>query len=279
MRTGERGADDTVYVAVAQFASIADTQANISSIAGLAARAAAAGARLAIFPEASSYRFASSGDELLRAAENDGEAFRTAMGEIARKNHIALVVGLYATGNDRKRSDNLLVVFGADGREQGSYHKLHLYDAFQYRESDKNTPGDLKADFAELMVFDLAPFRFGLINCYDLRFPEIARALVDLGANALVVCAGWTTGPLKEMHWETLLRARAIENTAFVLASSQPAPLSAGLSMIIDPTGVVLASVPVAEGLAFASLSYRHLEAWREIVPALKHRRYAVVQR
>lgn len=278
MTTQEAPAYDAITVAVAQFASVADTKANIDRIAALTAQAAARGARLVAFPEAASYAFTASAGELAEVAARDGAVFRAAMAEIARDNGVDLAVGLYAQGKGAL-SDNLLVVFGADGSERGSYHKLHLYDAFHYRESDKNSTAALKPGFAELTVFDLGPFRFGLVNCYDLRFPEMTRALVDLGADVLVVCAGWVAGPLKELHWETLLRARAIENTVYVMASSQPAPLSAGLSMVVDPTGLVLGTVPASEGLAIASLSRRHLEDWRETVPSLRHRRYAITAR
>jgi len=278
MTTREVPAEDTVTVAVAQFASSADTKRNIDRIAALTAEAAARGARLVAFPEAASYAFTSSAEELAAAARRDGATFRAAMAAIARDNGVDLAVGLYAPGRG-ELSDNLLVVFGADGSERGSYQKLHLYDAFHYRESDKNSTASLKSDFAELSVFDLGPFRFGLVNCYDLRFPEMARALIDLGADVLVVCAGWTAGPLKELHWETLLRARAIENTVYVMASSQPAPLSAGLSMIIDPTGLILGTVPASEGLAVATLSRRHLDSWREVLPSLGHRRYTITAR
>ena len=278
MTTREVQAEDTVTVAVAQFASIADTGRNIDRIAALTAEAAARGARLVAFPEAASYAFTSSAEELAAAARRDGATFRAAMAAIARDHGVDLAVGLYVPGRG-ELSDNLLVVFGADGSERGCYQKLHLYDAFHYRESEKNSTASLKPDFAELTVFDLGPFRFGLINCYDLRFPEMARALIDLGADVLVVCAGWTSGPLKELHWETLLRARAIENTVYVLASSQPAPLSAGLSMIIDPTGLILGTVPASEGLAIAPLSRRHLDNWREILPSLEHRRYTITAR
>jgi predicted amidohydrolase len=269
--------DDEITVAVVQFASVADTQVNIDRIAAYASEAKSKGARLVAFPEASSYAFMASTDELARVAREDGDRFRRSMGDIARQNDIYLVVGLYAWGGG-PLSDNLLEVFGPDGWIIDSYHKMHLYDAFSYRESEKNSVAELKADFAELTLFDIGSFRFGLVNCYDLRFPEQARALIQLGANVLIVSAGWTAGPLKELHWETLLRARAIENTVYVLASSQPAPLSAGLSMLVDPTGLVLGTVPGREGVACATLSVAHLKDVRQILPCLDHRRYRVVQ-
>ncbi len=121
--------------------------------------------------------------------------------------------------------------------------------------------------------------RFGLLNCYDLRFPEMARALVDRGADVLLVGSGWVPGPLKELHWETLLRARAIENTCYVAAACQGAPASIGLSMIVDPNGQVAASVAGNEGIAAATLRAERLLSVRKVLPCLEHRRYAVVAR
>jgi len=274
--TGEAG--EEMIAAVAQFASTDDTQANIATIRSLAERARAAGAGLAIFPEAASYAFDSSPETLARVAREGGDIFRRSLSEIARDLGLYLVVGMYTEG-DAELSENRLIVMGPDGQEIDSYQKLHLYDAFHYQESLKNTVAPLHDEFGELVLFNIGAFRFGLINCYDLRFPEMARALIAKGANALIVCAGWVAGPLKELHWETLLRARAIENTSYVLASSQPAPLSSGLSMIVDPSGLVLGGVAGDTGIAVAQLSMTRLRDVRAVLPSLEHRRYEVVQR
>ncbi|MBL4919173.1 nitrilase-related carbon-nitrogen hydrolase [Szabonella alba] len=269
--------EDGLMVAVGQFASVADTRENVARIEGLTARAAAAGARLIAFPEAASYAFSTGGPELGDIARQESGLFREEMARIALKHEIALIVGMYDDGGGAL-SDNVLLALGPDGALCGRYHKLHLYDAFTFRESEKNTIAQLQPDFAELVTIDIGPFRFGLVNCYDLRFPEMARALVQRGANVLVVCAGWIAGPLKELHWELLLRARAIENTSYVIAASQPAPLSAGLSMAVDPSGLVLGTVAETEGIALARLSLSHLTDFRRILPCLEQRRYHVVQ-
>ena len=263
-------------IAVCQFAAVSDNAANIAHISELTAQSAAQGARLVVFPEASSYAFSSTGEELARAAREDKGGFQDAMCRIAREHGMEMVVGMYQDSG-QPLSDNVMLHVRADGSVGDTYHKLHLYDAFTFKESEKNTSAPLKDEFDELTVFDIGPFRFGLVNCYDLRFPEVSRALIDLGANVLVVSAGWVAGPLKEFHWETLLKARAIENTSYVLGSSQPAPLSAGLSMVVDPTGHVLGTVPHGEGIAVATLSKRHLDEFRAILPCLEHRRYRVV--
>lgn len=107
----------------------------------------------------------------------------------------------------------------------------------------------------------------------------MARALLDQGADALLLGAGWVAGPLKELHWETLIRARAIENTCFVAAACQPAPLSVGQSMIVDPGGLVLATVAADEGVAVSELHPARLQAVRDVLPCLQHRRYEIIQR
>lgn len=267
-----------VPVAVAQFASVADVSANLATIARLAELAAARGAAIVVFPEAAMYAFASPAATLAEVARRDGRRFEEAIQALAQRLGLVLVVGIYSDGG-ATLSRNTFIVAGPDGKPLGRYEKLHLYDAFHYRESDKNLRAPLRDDFAELCVFNHAGMRFGVMNCYDLRFPEMARVLIDRGADALLLGAGWVAGPLKELHWETLIRARAIENTCFIAASCQPAPLSVGLSMIVDPAGLIAATVIDDEGVVVSALDPARLKTVRDILPCLQHRRYAVVQR
>ena len=158
--------------------------------------------------------------------------------------------------------------FGPDGDLLATYRKTYLYDSFGYRESDRLTPGDgaavtIKADDVTL----------GLMTCYDLRFPEFARGLVDAGAEALVVPAAWVRGPLKEDHWATLLRARAIENTCYVVAAGQTGATYIGCSMIIDPMGVALAALGDETALAVADVTPSRLADVRRRNPSLENRR------
>lgn len=267
-----------VPVAVAQFASVADVSANLATIGRLAELAAARGAAIVVFPEAAMYAFASPAQTLAEVARRDGRRFEEAIHALAQRLGLVLVVGMYSDGGEAL-SRNTVIIAGPDGKPLGRYEKLHLYDAFHYRESDKNLRAPLRDNFAELCVFDHAGMRFGVMNCYDLRFPEMARVLIDRGADALLLGAGWVAGPLKELHWETLIRARAIENTCFVAAACQPAPLSVGLSMIVDPAGLIAATVVDDEGVVVSALDPARLATVRDILPCLQHRRYAVVQR
>ncbi len=267
----------TITVAVAQIAGTANVDNNISAVKRMAAQAAARGASLILFPEATMYDFSASAEQIATAADQYGEAFEARISEIAAEQGIAIVIGTYRSGAARL-ARNMLIAVGPRGDLLGQYQKLHLYDAFDYKESLKNESAPLAPDFGELTTFELGGFRFGLLNCYDLRFPEIARLLVDQGAEILLVASAWVAGPSKAFHWETLIKARAIENTCFVAASCQPAPLSVGLSMVLDPTGIPIGAVPDGDGLALATLDADRLAAVRDVLPCLEHRRYRIVQ-
>jgi predicted amidohydrolase len=118
-----------------------------------------------------------------------------------------------------------------------------------------------------------------VLTCYDLRFPEQARALVDAGAQVLALPAAWVSGPMKEYQWETLTRARAIENTTYLAAAAQPPPEYSGHSVVLDPMGVPLASIGEVDGLAVAEVTAERLAEVRRKLPVLEHRRYAVLPR
>jgi predicted amidohydrolase len=134
------------------------------------------------------------------------------------------------------RAANALVAVDRDGTLAGVYRKVHLYDAFGTRESDRLEPGDAGAEPVTLALGDLT---FGVLTCYDLRFPESARRVVDAGADVLVYPAAWMAGSLKADHWHTLLRARAIENTAIVLGVGMAGKSVTGRSLLVGPDGVV----------------------------------------
>lgn len=270
-------AANSITVAVAQTAGTANFDNNLRALKNMSAEASSKGADIVVFPEALMYDFSASAKQLATMAAERGQEFESTVRATAVEHEIAIVAGTYSDGQGAL-ARNMMIAVGADGIELGRYQKLHLYDAFNYKESDKNEPAALQPGFGELVTFDLGGFKCGLANCYDLRFPEMTRALVDQGADVLLVSAGWIAGPLKEFHWETLLKARAIENTCFVAASCQPAPYSVGLSMVLDPNGVPMSVVPADKGLAIATLDTDRLASVRKILPCLEHRRYAITQ-
>ena len=159
---------------------------------------------------------------------------RGRLGALAEKTGAAWLAGMFEVAEDASRPLNTLVLAGGD--EPAAYRKIHLYDSFGYRESDTISPGAL-----EPCVTTLDGFPLGLMTCYDLRFPELPRALAKRGAEAIVVPAAWVAGDRKVEHWRTLLRARAIENTVWVIGVGQPGPRYAGHSMVVAPDGDVVA--------------------------------------
>ncbi|MGO1975509.1 MAG: carbon-nitrogen hydrolase family protein [Propionibacteriaceae bacterium] len=269
------GASPAVRVAAGQFASTRDVRANLAQIAQSAQEARRAGCELVAFPEASSYDWKATAEEISEHVDSDADRIREELAQIAERERIAVVAGVF-TPSEGDRPRNTMVAFGADGESLARYDKVHLYDSFGYRESDKFTAAAPEPSGAELAVFEFGPFTVGLLNCYDLRFPEFTRALVDAGADTLLISSAWVAGEYKSDHWQTLLRARAIENTTYVIASSQPGPHSVGLSMIIDPLGRTLAGAGTEPDLIHADLSSAHLRDVRELVPSLQHRKYTI---
>ncbi|MDZ8172176.1 carbon-nitrogen hydrolase family protein [Microbacterium xanthum] len=263
----------SVAVAVAQFAPAADTDRNIGEIGDLVAVAAERGARVVVLPEYSSY-FIDPFDATLRdqAQPVDGP-FGAALRDLAAAHGVTVVAGLLEEGNgDRVR--NTVVAVDETGLV-AAYRKLHLYDAFGQRESDWVEPGEI----VDPPVFSVDGMRFGIMTCYDLRFPEVTRLLADAGAEVVLVAAEWVRGPMKEAHWRTLLHARAIENTFFVAAADHPPPRGVGQSMVVDPQGAEIAAVGTGTGVAVAHLDPEAITRVRRVNPALALRRFAVVPR
>ena len=223
---------------------------------------------LVVFPEVFARDFGTPGSDLAPYAEHLDGPFVARLAELADQHEVTLVAGMLEVSDDPARPFNTLVVVGPEGL-RASYRKIHLYDSFGYRESDRLGAGPL-----EPVVVDVQGWKVGLMTCYDLRFPELARLLVDRGAELLLVPAAWVAGDLKVDHWRTLLRARAIENTVYVAAAAQPAPRYCGHSMVVGPDGQVLVEVGDADpDGAFAAVDRAHLEAVRETNPSLANRR------
>ncbi|WP_020500769.1 carbon-nitrogen hydrolase family protein [Sciscionella marina] len=263
----------SITVAVAQFTTGTDKESNRKLVTEAVHSAAESGAELVITPESSMYADPEQRSEPREYAEPlDGE-FTGCLTELAADAGIAVLAGFTELLPGRSRASNTLVAIGSGGERLGVYRKLHLYDAFGYRESERIEP----AEHAEPLVFGLGGLRVGAMTCYDLRFPEMARSLTDAGANAIAVPAAWVAGPAKEEHWSVLARARAIENTSYVLASGQTGPFCTGQSMIVDPMGSVLAGAGEQPGIALARLHAERVERVRATNPSLANRRFAVI--
>jgi deaminated glutathione amidase len=263
-----------VRVAVAQFASTKDKARNRELSREYVHRAADSGAELVVLPEAAMHPFGHPRDRLDEVAEPVDGPYGTELAKAAGETGTTVLAGMFESVPGESVVYNTVLAVGP-GDLLGMYRKLHLFDALGWAESERVRPGEADG----LLTVEVGDLTVGVLTCYDLRFPEIARALVDAGAGLLALPAAWVAGPLKEHHWETLIRARAIENTAYVAAAAQPPPDFAGHSTVLDPMGVTLASVGEVAGLAVADVSVDRLDRVRAKLPVLEHRRYTVVPR
>ena len=189
----------------------------------------------------------------------------------AARTGVAVVAGTTLPGAAADRAVNAVVAIDASGAIIGAYRKVHLYDAFGTRESDRLEPGP--SDVAPLII-DVAGLRFGVLTCYDLRFPESARRAVEGGAQVLVVPAAWAAGNLKELHWRALAVARAIENTSAVVAVGQAGPGVVGRSLVVGADGVVDVELDTEPASVTVVIDPRRIARVREHDRSLLNRRY-----
>jgi predicted amidohydrolase len=252
---------DQLRLRLLQWGSGLDPAANRARLAD----AVTGDADLVVLPEAFARDFGEAGSDVSAYAETPDGPFATELETRAVAAGTTAVAGMFESADDPDRPFNTLVVRGG---ARASYRKIHLYDSFGYRESDRLTGGPL-----EPCVVDVAGWRVGLMTCYDLRFPELARRLVDAGAELLVVPAAWLPGPRKVAHWQTLLTARAIENTVYVAGVGQPAPRYCGHSRVVGPLGDVLAEAGQDEAVLEVVVDRAGLEEARAANPSLANRR------
>ncbi len=220
---------------------------------------------LVVYPEAFARDFGPAGSDVSAFAETLDGPFVGVVEEVAAARSATVVAGMFQTSHDDTRPFNTLVLRGAASAD---YRKIHLYDSFGYRESDRLLAGETTP-----VVVEVDGWAVGLMTCYDLRFPEHARLLVDAGAEVLVVPSAWVSGERKVDHWRTLVRARAIENTVFVAAAAQPGPRYSGHSMVVDPLGDVLGEAGLESTVVTAVLERSTMEQARRTNPSLANRR------
>jgi predicted amidohydrolase len=264
---------DALRVAAVQLNSGADFAANLADADRLTRAAADDGAKLVLLPE--KWSVLGTGEDLRAGAQElDGPAISWAR-ETARELAIDLVAGSISQSGS-PRFANTSVHIGPDGEIHGVYKKIHMFDVtvdgVDYRESEHEQPGE------EVVLSQTAGgVELGMTICYDVRFPELYRILALRGARILLVPAAFTLATTRD-HWEILLRARAIESQAFVIAANQigenaPGRRSGGRSMIIDPWGVILAQAPDRVTQITADLDLDRLAEIRSELPSLANRR------
>lgn len=261
-------------VALVQTDAGPDPEANVAAAANLADEAAAGGARLVALPEYLQFR--GPDDGFRASARPIPGPFTEPFADVARRRSTWILAGSLAeTSADPDRPYNTSVVIGPDGEIRARYRKIHLFDVSVDDgpvdvESARVTAGD------EPVIGEIDGVKLGLTICYDLRFPELYRALALAGAEILAVPSNFTERTGRD-HWEVLLRARAIENGAWVIAPSQiggpPGQPAFGRSMVIDPWGTVVAQASDAVGILRAEIDTERVAAVRRQIPALRNRR------
>jgi predicted amidohydrolase len=266
-----------VKAAAVQMTSGVDLEANLATARRLLEQAARQGAKLAVLPENFTVMARKERDK--RAiAETDGDGpIQAMLANAAREFELTLVAGtmpIKVPGEERVAAASL--VYGPDGSRLGRYDKMHLFDvnvpdaAESHRESSGMVPG------RQVGVIATPVGKLGVAVCYDLRFPELFRRMIDLGADFFVVSAAFTV-PTGEAHWHLLLRARAVENLCHLVAAAQSGQhengrQTYGHSSVVDCWGKVIAEVPGGEGLAIGEIDLERQARVRSEFPALEHR-------
>ena len=265
-------------IALAQILSGTEPAANLELVREYTGRAADAGARLVLFPEATMCRF---GVPLAPVAEPVDGPWADGVRRIAADFGVTVIAGMFAPSGDG-RVTNTLIAAGPGSPNQPSdqlwahYDKIHLYDAFGFTESRTVAPGH------EPVVITVDGVRVGLSVCYDIRFPELYTELALRGAQLIVVCASWGAGPGKLEQWRLLVRARALDSTSYVAAAGQAdpgqdlaasgAPTGVGGSLVASPLGEVIASAGSHPELVFADIDVDRVARARDAIAVLRNR-------
>ncbi|WP_205876287.1 carbon-nitrogen hydrolase family protein [Mycobacterium camsae] len=261
-------------IASAQILSGTDPAANLALVREYAGRAAAAGAGLVVFPEATMCRF---GVPLRPIAEPIDGPWATAVRGIATEAGITVMAGMFVPSGDGRVTNTLLVAGpGRPNEPDARYDKIHLYDAFGFAESRTVAPG------RQPVVIEIDGVPVGLTLCYDIRFPALYTELADRGARLIVVCASWGSGPGKLEQWTLLARARALDSTCFVIAAGQAdpgeapsgsgAPTGVGGSLVVSPWGEVLASAGSEPQLMVVDIDLDEVVKARDSIGVLRNR-------
>lgn len=262
-----------MWVAAGQFSVSADWQTNAQECISLMRTAAERGVSLLVLPEALLARDIADPDLSVKSAQLLDGGFMQRLKAQSRLDTLTTILTLHVPSTAGRAVNTLVALRGGEVIVQ--YQKLHLYDAFNVQESRLVDAGAVVPPLLEV-----GEMRVGLMTCYDLRFPELALSLALQGANLLVLPAAWVRGPLKEHHWSTLLAARALDTTCYIVASGECGSRNIGQSRIIDPLGVTLAGAGAGATpqLIMAEVFEQRVKEVRAQLPVLTNRRFALPQ-
>lgn len=252
-------------VALCQINSSGDIDSNLALVEENVRTAAAEGARLIVFPEATMHAFGAG--PLTGSAARFGW-FTTAIQSLVDDLSVAVVCGCFRPEEGERVYNTALIA--RPNEEPLLYDKTHLYDAFGFAESDTVAPGE------NVVTFDWEGITFGVAICFDIRFPALFKKMARAGAQAIIAPTSWTPGEQKVYHWRLLSRARALDSATFILATDQAFlddgrtdPVGVGYSSVIDPLGQVVAELEQDEGILYAELDTTAVEKARQSLPVL----------
>jgi len=256
--------------AVVQFKALTNKENNLKKIISYIAKAASKHATLCAFPEFMMFYTKSSQTpkELSNLSETINGNFISTIAKTAKENHIQVVGSFYEKSNKKNRVYDTSFVINTSGKVISTYRKIHLYDALGFKESDKMMPG---SKIAKPVTTSIG--KIGMMICYDLRFPEMSRALAIAGSEILIAPSAWVKGPMKEEHWITINKTRAIENGCYVIAPDQVGNIYCGRSLVVDPYGKILLDMKKRQGVSFVDIDLKKVKQIRKILPLLKNRR------
>lgn len=258
-------------VALGQFAVQPSWQANSTICQQLISQAVQQQADLIVFPEGVTAYNHQDKDSFLHSAQPLDGPFVQNLLQHSLSHSLAIVFTMAETVNEQQVRNTLLVI--QQGKIINQYRKLHLYDAFSYQESKNVIAGDQLPT-----MLTIAGMKVGMMTCYDLRFPELARRLAMDGAEVLLYPSAWVKGELKVEHWQTLSKARALENTCYVVSVSECGERNIGCSLVVDPLGRIISQADNQPTLLFAQLDANYLQQVRQQLPVLQHSRFAKPQ-
>lgn len=256
--------------AIAQLSSSEDKKQNLEKAIEYIKKAGEKGADLVVLPELYMvYTSDTLGTIPSDFAEPLDGPFVTGLAKAAKEAEVHVICGVFeSTPDESDRAYNTTVTVDDAGNLLNAYRKTHLYDAFSHKESDEIIPGSEKNPVVETKFGKL-----GIMVCYELRFPEICRSLALKEADYIIIGSGWVEGNMKEEHWQTLIQARAIENTSHIIASNQIGNIFTGRSLMVDPMGVLLGDAGEEETLLIRDISEERTENVRKKLPSVKDRR------
>lgn len=257
-------------IAVVQFRASTDKKKNLKKILSYIKTAAKRGAQLCAFPEFMMFYTTSSQSpaQLAKLAETINGEFVSEITKTAKENSIYVVGTFYEKSKKKNRVYDTAFLVSKSGKILTTYRKIHLYDALGFNESDK-----LVAGSKIILPSKTTLGKLGMLICYDLRFPEMARILTLSGSEILVAPSAWVQGKMKEEHWLAINKTRALENGCYVIAPDQVGNIYCGRSIVVDPFGKILLDMKKRQGVAVVDISIKKIKDTRQALPLLKNRR------